>query len=210
MPSTKCPLYYHTSPQPGKIMIRPSKPINNLNDLELAYTPGVAKVCRAIADNPLNASQYTSRHQTVAVISNGTAVLGLGDIGPLASKPVMEGKSALFYRFGGVQSIDIEIDEKDPKKLIDIIKSLAPSFGAINLEDIKAPDCFMIEEELSKKMDIPVFHDDQHGTAVVVAAALINALYLKKEKHRTGQVRCPWCRIRIHCLSEFTGLFWSA
>lgn len=188
MPSTKCPLYYHKSPQPGKIMIRPSKPINNLNDLELAYTPGVAKVCRAIADNPLNASQYTSRHQTVAVISNGTAVLGLGDIGPLASKPVMEGKSALFYRFGGVQSIDIEIDEKDPKKLIDIIKSLEPSFGAINLEDIKAPDCFMIEEELSKKMDIPVFHDDQHGTAVVVAAALINALYLKKKN--IEQAKC--------------------
>ena len=181
MPSKKCPLLYHESPEPGKIMIRPSKAIQSLDDLGLAYTPGVAQVCQAIADDPSVASQYTARNKTVAVISNGTAVLGLGNIGALASKPVMEGKAALFYRFGGIQSIDIEIQEKDPEKLIDIIASLEPSFGAINLEDIKAPDCFMVERALCEKMSIPIFHDDQHGTAVVVTAALLNALHLKNQ-----------------------------
>jgi malate dehydrogenase (oxaloacetate-decarboxylating)(NADP+) len=170
---------YHANPTPGKLKIRPSKPIRTLNDLGLAYTPYVADVCLAIADNPDLARHYTGRHTTVAVISNGTAVLGLGNIGALASKPVMEGKSALFYRFGGVQSIDIEINENDPEKFVDTVARLAPSFGAINLEDIKAPDCFMIEQKLREKMDIPIFHDDQHGTAVVVTAALINALHLK-------------------------------
>ena len=185
--SKKCALAYHQKPTPGKIAIRPSKPIRDPQDLSLAYSPGVAQACEAIFENPASASQYTARGKTVAVISNGTAVLGLGDIGALASKPVMEGKAALLYRFGGVQSIDIEIQEKDPQKLIEIIASLEPSFGAINLEDIKAPDCFVVERALSEKMSIPIFHDDQHGTAVVVAAALINALYLKGQSMESAK-----------------------
>ncbi|MDO9401561.1 MAG: NADP-dependent malic enzyme [Polaromonas sp.] len=169
-------LEYHEFPVPGKIAIAATKQMVNQRDLSLAYSPGVAAPCEEIVKDPLNAFKYTSRGNLVGVISNGTAVLGLGDIGALASKPVMEGKGVLFKKFAGVDVFDIEIDEKDPAKLVEIIASLEPTFGAINLEDIKAPDCFYVERELRKRMKIPVFHDDQHGTAITVGAALLNAL----------------------------------
>ena len=169
-------LDYHAAPRAGKISITPTKPLLNQRDLALAYSPGVAAPCEEIVKDPLNAFKYTSRGNLVGVITNGTAVLGLGDIGALASKPVMEGKGVLFKKFAGVDVFDIEIDEKDPVKLVEIIASLEPTFGAINLEDIKAPDCFYVERELRKRMKIPVFHDDQHGTAITVAAALLNGL----------------------------------
>src|SRR2546425_7426566 len=167
---------YHRSPVRGKISITPTKPLSNQRDLSLAYSPGVAYPCLDIEADPPLAAEYTSRGNLVAVITNGTAVLGLGDIGPLASKPVMEGKGVLFKKFAGVDVFDIEIDEKDPARLVDIIVALEPTFGAINLEDIKAPDCFYVERELRKRMKIPVFHDDQHGTAITVGAAVLNAL----------------------------------
>jgi malate dehydrogenase (oxaloacetate-decarboxylating)(NADP+) len=169
-------LEYHEFPTPGKIAIAATKQLTNQRDLALAYSPGVAAPCEEIIKDPNAAFKYTSRGNLVAVITNGTAVLGLGDIGPLASKPVMEGKGVLFKKFGGVDVFDIEIDEKDPARLVDIIASLEPTFGAINLEDIKAPDCFYVERELRKRMKIPVFHDDQHGTAITVGAAMLNAL----------------------------------
>jgi malate dehydrogenase (oxaloacetate-decarboxylating)(NADP+) len=169
-------LEYHELPTPGKIAIAATKQMVNQRDLALAYSPGVAAPCEEIVKDPLNAFKYTSRGNLVGVITNGTAVLGLGDIGALASKPVMEGKGVLFKKFAGVDVFDIEIDEKDPAKLVEIIASLEPTFGAINLEDIKAPDCFYVERELRKRMKIPVFHDDQHGTAITVAAALLNGL----------------------------------
>src|SRR3954471_10751099 len=169
-------LEYHEFPTPGKVAIHATKQLLNQHDLALAYSPGVAAPCEEIVKDPNNAFKYTSRGNLVAVVTNGTAVLGLGDIGPLASKPVMEGKGVLFKKFAGVDVFDIEIDEKDPAKLVDIIASLEPTFGAINLEDIKAPDCFYVERELRKRMKIPVFHDDQHGTAITVAAAMLNAL----------------------------------
>jgi malate dehydrogenase (oxaloacetate-decarboxylating)(NADP+) len=169
-------LEYHEFPKPGKLAIAATKQLTNQRDLSLAYSPGVAAPCEEIAKDPNAAFKYTSRGNLVAVITNGTAVLGLGDIGPLASKPVMEGKAVLFKKFAGVDVFDIEIDEKDPAKLVDIIASLEPTFGAINLEDIKAPDCFYVERELRKRMKIPVFHDDQHGTAITVGAAMLNAL----------------------------------
>ena len=169
-------LEYHELPTPGKIAIAATKQMVNQRDLALAYSPGVAAPCEEIVKDPLNAFQYTTRGNLVGVITNGTAVLGLGDIGALASKPVMEGKGVLFKKFAGVDVFDIEIDEKDPVKLVEIIASLEPTFGAINLEDIKAPDCFYVERELRKRMKIPVFHDDQHGTAITVAAALLNGL----------------------------------
>lgn len=167
---------YHSKKPYGKVAVNPTKPMKTRHDLSLAYTPGVAGVCLEIATDPSKARIYTSRSHLVGVISNGTAVLGLGDIGALASKPVMEGKAILFKKFAGIDAFDIEINERDPEKLVDIIASLEPTFGGINLEDIKAPECFYIEEELKKRMNIPVFHDDQHGTAIVVAAGLINAL----------------------------------
>ncbi|MFJ2994646.1 NADP-dependent malic enzyme [Pandoraea sp. NPDC087047] len=169
-------LEYHEFPTPGKIAIAPTKQLLNQRDLALAYSPGVAAACEEIVVDPLNASRYTARGNLVGVITNGTAVLGLGDIGPLASKPVMEGKGVLFKKFANIDVFDIEIDEKDPEKLVDIIAALEPTFGAINLEDIKAPECFIVERKLRERMKIPVFHDDQHGTAIVVAAALINGL----------------------------------
>ena len=175
-------LHFHEYPRPGKIEITPSKPLGNQRDLALAYSPGVAAPCEEIAEDPEAASRYTSRGNLVAVISNGTAVLGLGAIGALASKPVMEGKAVLFKKFAGIDAIDIEIEERDPKKLIEVIAPLEPSFGGINLEDIKAPDCFEIEEELRARMKIPVFHDDQHGTAIIVGAAVLNYLDLTKKK----------------------------
>jgi malate dehydrogenase (oxaloacetate-decarboxylating)(NADP+) len=175
-------LEYHEFPTPGKVAIAATKQLVNQRDLALAYSPGVAAPCEEIVKDPNAAFKYTSRGNLVAVITNGTAVLGLGDIGPLASKPVMEGKGVLFKKFAGVDVFDIEIDEKDPAKLVDIIASLEPTFGAINLEDIKAPDCFYVERELRKRMKIPVFHDDQHGTAITVGAAMINALKVAGKK----------------------------
>ncbi|HTH08240.1 MAG TPA: malic enzyme-like NAD(P)-binding protein, partial [Acidovorax sp.] len=175
-------LEYHEFPKPGKIAIAATKQMVNQHDLALAYSPGVAAPCEEIVKDPANAFRYTSRGNLVAVISNGTAVLGLGDIGALASKPVMEGKGVLFKKFAGVDVFDIEIDEKDPAKLVEVIAALEPTFGAVNLEDIKAPDCFYVERELRKRMKIPVFHDDQHGTAITVAAAMVNALKVAGKK----------------------------
>jgi len=167
---------YHEFPTPGKVSVVASKPLVTQRDLALAYTPGVASVCEAIAADPLQARRFTSRGNLVGVITNGTAVLGLGNIGALASKPVMEGKAVLFKKFAGIDVFDIEINESDPDKLVDIIAGLEPTFGGINLEDIKAPECFTVERKLRERMKIPVFHDDQHGTAITVAAAFINGL----------------------------------
>ncbi|MEY4507659.1 MAG: NADP-dependent malic enzyme [Pseudomonadota bacterium] len=169
-------LEYHEHPRPGKVAIAPTKQLINQRDLALAYSPGVAAPCEEIVADPANAFKYTSRGNLVGVITNGTAVLGLGDIGPLASKPVMEGKGVLFKKFSDIDVFDIEINEKDPDKLVEIIAALEPTFGGINLEDIKAPDCFYIERKLRERMKIPVFHDDQHGTAIVVGAAILNGL----------------------------------
>src|SRR5687767_14220645 len=169
-------LHYHRYPRPGKLEIQATKPLGNQRDLALAYSPGVAEPCRAIAADPATALDYTARGNLVAVISNGTAVLGLGAIGPLAAKPVMEGKAVLFKKFAGIDVFDIEVNELDPDKLIEIIAALEPTFGGINLEDIKAPECFYIERTLRDRMKIPVFHDDQHGTAIIVGAAVLNGL----------------------------------
>ena len=171
-------LEYHRNPSKGKISVTPTKPLSNQRDLSLAYSPGVAYPCLDIQANPQLAADYTSRGNLVGVITNGTAVLGLGDIGPLAGKPVMEGKGCLFKKFAGVDVFDIELDARDPDKIIEIVAALEPTLGGINLEDIKAPECFYIERELSKRMNIPVFHDDQHGTAIISSAALINGLEL--------------------------------
>ncbi|MDQ9169954.1 NADP-dependent malic enzyme [Oxalobacteraceae bacterium R-40] len=169
-------LEYHEFPQPGKISVTPTKQLVNQRDLSLAYTPGVAAACEEIAADPSKAFRFTGRSNLVAVITNGTAVLGLGNIGPLAAKPVMEGKAVLFKKFAGIDVFDIEVNENDPDKLCDVIAALEPTFGGINLEDIKAPECFYIERKLREKMKIPVFHDDQHGTAIIVAAAILNGL----------------------------------
>ncbi len=169
-------LEYHEFPTPGKLSVNATKQMVNQRDLALAYTPGVAFACEAIVDDPANAFRYTARGNLVAVVTNGTAVLGLGDIGPLASKPVMEGKAVLFKKFAGIDVFDLEINERNLDKLVDIIAALEPTFGGINLEDIKAPDCFYVERKLRERMKIPVFHDDQHGTAIVVGAAVMNAL----------------------------------
>ena len=175
-------LEYHRLPVPGKIRVQPTKALTTAKDLALAYSPGVAAASEEIHANPDTAREYTARGNLVGVVSNGTAVLGLGDIGPLASKPVMEGKGVLFKKFAGIDVFDIEIDEKDPDKLIDIIASLEPTFGGINLEDIKAPECFKVEAALKERMGIPVFHDDQHGTAIITSAALVNGLTLIGKK----------------------------
>src|SRR5271170_3508063 len=169
-------LAYHRLPRPGKLEIQAIKPLANQRDLALAYSPGVAAACTAIAQNPAEAASLTIRANLVAVVSNGTAVLGLGNIGPLASKPVMEGKGVLFKKFAGIDVFDLEIAQSDLDKLVDCIAALEPTFGGINLEDIKAQDCFYVERELRKRMKIPVFHDDQHGTAIVVGSALLNGL----------------------------------
>jgi malate dehydrogenase (oxaloacetate-decarboxylating)(NADP+) len=171
-------LEYHEFPTPGKISVTPTKQLTNQRDLALAYSPGVAAPCEEIVIDPANAYKYTARGNLVAVITNGTAVLGLGNIGPLAAKPVMEGKGVLFKKFAGIDVFDIEINEQDPDKLVDIIASLEPTFGGVNLEDIKAPECFTIERKLRERMQIPVFHDDQHGTAIIVGAAILNGISL--------------------------------
>ncbi|RHR54740.1 NADP-dependent malic enzyme [Parabacteroides sp. AF17-28] len=175
-------LRYHAEGKPGKIEVVPTKPYSTQTDLSLAYSPGVAEPCLEIEKNPLDAYKYTSKGNLVAVISNGTAVLGLGDIGPLAGKPVMEGKGLLFKIFAGIDVFDIEVNEKDPDKFIETVKAIAPTFGGINLEDIKAPECFKIETRLKEELDIPVMHDDQHGTAIISGAGLINALEIAGKK----------------------------
>jgi len=169
-------LEYHEFPTPGKIAIAPTKQLVNQSDLALAYSPGVAFACEEIVADPANAFRYTARGNLVAVVTNGTAVLGLGNIGPLASKPVMEGKGVLFKKFAGIDVFDLELQEDDLDKLVEHIAALEPTFGGINLEDIKAPDCFYVERKLRERMKIPVFHDDQHGTAIVVGAAFLNGL----------------------------------
>ena len=172
----KAALDYHELPTPGKLSITATKQLLNQSDLALAYSPGVAAACEAIVADPLNVFRYTARGNLVGVVTNGTAVLGLGSIGPLAAKPVMEGKAVLFKKFAGIDVFDIEIEQRDPQKLIEVIAALEPTFGAINLEDIKAPECFIVERELRRRMKIPVFHDDQHGTAIIVGAACLNGL----------------------------------
>ncbi|RDD62453.1 NADP-dependent malic enzyme [Ferruginivarius sediminum] len=183
-------LAYHRLPRPGKIEVAPIKPLGNQRDLALAYSPGVAAACEAIVDDPKEAATVTARGNLVAVITNGSAVLGLGNIGPLAAKPVMEGKSVLFKKFAGIDVFDIELQESDPDKLTDIIAALEPTFGGINLEDIKAPECFEVEAALRERMSIPVFHDDQHGTAIIVSAAIFNALRLLDKKFAEVKLVC--------------------
>ncbi len=175
-------LDYHRLPRPGKLALEPTKRMATQRDLGLAYSPGVAAACEEIAADPARAWDYTARGNLVAVITNGTAVLGLGAIGALASKPVMEGKAVLFKKFAGIDVFDIEIDERDPAKFIEVVAALEPTFGGINLEDIKAPECFVIERTLRARMSIPVFHDDQHGTAIIVAAAVRNGLLLQGKR----------------------------
>src|SRR3982751_3418164 len=175
-------LEYHSKGRPGKIEVIPTKETKTQRDLSLAYSPGVAEPCKEIAANKEDVYKYTSKGNLVAVITNGTAVLGLGNIGPEASKPVMEGKAVLFKKYAGIDSFDIEIAETDPDEFIKIVKSLEPTFGGINLEDIKAPECFKIEQVLREKMNIPIMHDDQHGTAIISSAALLNALDIVGKK----------------------------
>ena len=198
---------YHRSPTRGKISVSPTKPLSNQRDLSLAYSPGVAYPCLDIQADPSLAAEYTSRGNLVGVITNGTAVLGLGDIGPLAGKPVMEGKGCLFKKFAGIDVFDIELAERDPDKLVDIIAALEPTLGGINLEDIKAPECFYIERKLRERMNIPVFHDDQHGTAIISAAALLNGLELVNKK--IDQVRIAVSgagAAAIACLDVMVGM----
>lgn len=178
-------LSYHKG---GKVRIQPSKSLDSIDELGLAYTPGVAVPCKEIEANPLSAYDYTSKSNLVAVISNGTAVLGLGDIGALASKPVMEGKAILFKTFAGIDSFDIEVNEKDVDKFVEVVKAIAPTFGGINLEDIKAPECFEIERRLIEELDIPVMHDDQHGTAIISTAGIINGLHLLNKEAKNMRV----------------------
>ena len=193
-------LEYHRLPVPGKLAVVATKPLATQRDLSLAYSPGVAAACELIVSDPNMAAEMTARANLVAVVTNGTAVLGLGAIGALASKPVMEGKAVLFKKFAGIDSFDIEIDELDPDKLVEVVAALEPTFGAINLEDIKAPECFIVESKLRERMKIPVFHDDQHGTAIIVAAAIRNGLHLvgKPIEHRpAGRQRRRCCGIGL-------------
>lgn len=183
-------LHYHEFPVPGKLGVHVTKPTNSQDDLSLAYTPGVAEPVLSIAENPENVYRYTAKGNLVAVMTNGTAVLGLGDVGPLAGKPVMEGKAVLFKQFADIDVFDIEIDAADPQAFISTAKHIAPTFGGINLEDIKAPECFEIEQSLIEQLQIPVFHDDQHGTAIVVAAGLLNALELQQKKLADARIVC--------------------
>ncbi|MHB9017678.1 MAG: malic enzyme-like NAD(P)-binding protein [Burkholderiales bacterium] len=183
-------LDYHEFPKPGKMSVESSKPCETAEDLALAYSPGVAEPVRAIAENPENAYRYTNKGNLVAVITDGSAILGLGDLGPLASKPVMEGKGILFKRFAGIDVFDIEIQAPSVEAFIETVVNIAPTFGGINLEDIAAPHCFEIEKALSERLDIPVFHDDQHGTAVIVCAGLINALHIQGKLLAEAKIVC--------------------
>jgi malate dehydrogenase (oxaloacetate-decarboxylating)(NADP+) len=183
-------LAYHENPVPGKIKVVITKPAETADDLTLAYSPGVAEPVRAIADNPNDAYRYTGKGNSVAIISNGTAILGLGNLGPLASKPVMEGKALLFNRFAGIDAIDIEVKHKTVEDFITTVECIADTFGGINLEDIKAPECFLIERELQKRCQIPIFHDDQHGTAIVTTAGILNAVELQGKKIEDCKIVC--------------------
>jgi malate dehydrogenase (oxaloacetate-decarboxylating)(NADP+) len=184
-------LDYHEQGQPGKIEVVPTKLLSTQKDLALAYSPGVAEPCLEIAENPQDVYRYTAKGNLVGVISNGTAVLGLGNIGASASKPVMEGKGVLFKKFAGIDVFDIEIDETDPDQFVKIVKSLEPTFGGINLEDIKAPESFQIEDQLKQQMRIPIMHDDQHGTAIISAAALLSALDVVEDSPEKGRLHEP-------------------
>jgi len=200
-------LEYHRAPTRGKISVAPTKPLSNQRDLSLAYSPGVAYACLAIHDDPALAAEFTARGNLVGVVTNGTAILGLGDIGPLAGKPVMEGKGCLFKKFAGIDVFDIELAEKDPDKLVEVIAALEPTLGGINLEDIKAPECFYIERKLRERLRIPVFHDDQHGTAIISAAALINALELVGKKISDVKIAVSGAgAAAIACLDVMVGL----
>ena len=200
-------LEYHRFPTSGKISVTPTKSLVNQRDLALAYSPGVAYACLAIKEDPHEAATLTSRANLVAVITNGSAVLGLGNIGPLAGKPVMEGKGCLFKKFAGIDVFDIEINESDPDKFVAIVASLEPTFGGINLEDIKAPECFYIERALRQRMKIPVFHDDQHGTAIIVAAAVLNGLTLVGKDIRKVKLACSGAgAAAIACLDQLVSL----
>ncbi|MFA7387514.1 MAG: malic enzyme-like NAD(P)-binding protein, partial [Thiohalobacteraceae bacterium] len=183
-------LDYHALPRPGKIGIEVTKPCATQQDLALAYTPGVAEPVRAIAEDSANAYKYTAKGNLVGVITDGTAVLGLGNVGALAGKPVMEGKGVLFKRFAGIDVFDIEVNASDPEDFIETVIAIAPTFGGINLEDIAAPHCFEIERRLSEQLDIPVFHDDQHGTAIIIAAGLLNALELQGKTLVDARIAC--------------------
>src|SRR5829696_5402423 len=203
----KAALDYHRFPTPGKITVLPTKDMTTQRDLALAYSPGVAAACLAIKDDPIEASNLTSRGNLVAVISNGTAVLGLGNIGALAGKPVMEGKGCLFKKFAGIDVFDIEVDETDPDKLVEIVAALEPTFGGINLEDIKAPECFVIETKLRERLKIPVFHDDQHGTAIDAAAAQINGLEVDGKRLEDSKLVCSGAgAAAMACLDLLVGL----
>ncbi|MEM5439559.1 NADP-dependent malic enzyme [Paraburkholderia diazotrophica] len=200
-------LAYHQNPKPGKISVTPTKPLSNQLDLSLAYSPGVAAACMAIYDEPLDAQKYTSRGNLVGVVTNGTAVLGLGNIGPLAAKPVMEGKGCLFKKFAGIDVFDIELSESDPDKLVEAIAMLEPTLGGINLEDIKAPECFYIEKKLRERMKIPVFHDDQHGTAIIASAAILNGLKVVGKKLDEVKLVCSGAgAAAIACLDLLVNL----
>ncbi|HTP97078.1 MAG TPA: NADP-dependent malic enzyme, partial [Burkholderiales bacterium] len=200
-------LEYHRHPVPGKISVTATKGLINQHDLSLAYTPGVAAVCEAIAADPREARNLTARGNLVAVITNGTAVLGLGAIGPYAAKPVMEGKGVLFKKFAGIDVFDIEIDERDPAKLVEIIAALEPTFGGINLEDIKAPECFYVEKALRSRMKIPVFHDDQHGTAIIVGAAITNGLKVVGKSIKEVKLVCSGAgAAALACLDLLVGM----
>ena len=200
-------LRYHSFPTAGKVSVTPTKTLDNQRDLSLAYSPGVAYACQAIEADPLQADFLTSRANLVAVISNGTAVLGLGNIGALAGKPVMEGKGVLFKKFAGIDVFDIEVNQADPEKFIEAVAALEPTFGGINLEDIKAPECFEIENRLKERMNIPVFHDDQHGTAIIASAALLNALNLQgKDISKVRVVASGAGAAGMACLDLFVNL----
>ena len=200
-------LEYHRSPTRGKISVSPTKPLSNQRDLSLAYSPGVAYACLDIARDPALAAEYTSRGNLVGVVTNGTAVLGLGDIGPLAGKPVMEGKGCLFKKFAGIDVFDIELAEKDPDRLVEVIAALEPTLGGINLEDIKAPECFTVERKLRERLKIPVFHDDQHGTAIISAAAILNSLELTGRKIGEVRIACSGAgAAAIACLDLIVAL----
>src|SRR6266542_1716712 len=200
-------LEYHRLPTFGKISVTPTKSLVNQRDLALAYSPGVAYACLAIKDDPNEAATLTSRANLVAVITNGSAVLGLGNIVALAGKPVMEGKGCLFKKFAGIDVFDIEINENDPDKIVDIVTSLEPTFGGINLEDIKAPECFYIERALRERMKIPVFHDDQHGTAIIAAAAVLNGLMLVGKDIRNVKLVCSGAgAAALACLDQLVSL----
>src|SRR3954462_13425571 len=203
----KSALDYHRLPTPGKISVVPTKALLNQRDLALAYSPGVAAACEEIVRDPTTARNFTARGNLIGVITNGTAVLGLGPIGPLAAKPVMEGKGVLFKKFAGIDVFDIEVNERDPDKLVEIIASLEPTFGGINLEDIKAPECFYIERALRQRMRIPVFHDDQHGTAIIAAAAVLNGLELVGKNISNVKIACSGAgAAAIACLDQLVSL----